>query len=290
MKLKTRDGRYWIHGTKAGQFLRLPLGTANQAAAASMADHIERALTDSNSERWPELKKILPPRTFTVLANLGGYTEREPVAEAKPLTWDDLQAGFRAEMQRRITLGKLAESTVARYEHTVSEFDTFTRESGISELAQMNRAYIEQFKMWRMAKITQQKCARGGKSLSLDVAILHRIFAYAVENEMVVKNPVRFEGRPGDSPENGAQPFRGEQVVKLRQSAGDDLLAFLLLRWTGLRGSDAVRITWDEIDWQAGEINRLTQKRKKRVVLPVAQELLFALEAERERQIGRAHV
>ena len=39
-----------------------------------------------------------------------------------------------------------------------------------------------------------------------------------------------------------------------------------------------------EIDWEAREINRLTQKRKKRVVLPISQELLFALEAERGRR------
>ena len=106
----------------------------------------------------------------------------------------------------------------------------------------------------------------------------------AVECELIAKNPVMFEGRPGDSAENGAQPFRGEQLVKLRQ-AGEDLLTYLLLRWTGLRGSDAVRLTWDEIIFGAQEINRLTQKRKKRVVLPIPQELFFALEAERDRRM-----
>ena len=78
---------------------------------------------------------------------------------------------------------------------------------------------------------------------------------------------------------------RHTKTVGLRQAAGEDLLAFLLLRWTGLRGSDAVRLTWDEIDWQAKEINRLTQKRKKRVVLPIPQELFFALEANRDRRL-----
>jgi integrase len=101
---------------------------------------------------------------------------------------------------------------------------------------------------------------------------------------VVAKNPVMFEGRPGDSSEHGAQPFRGEQLTKLRQAVNEDLLAFLLLGWTGLRGSDAVRLTWDEIDFGAREINRLTQKRKKRVVLPIPQELFFALEAERDRR------
>jgi integrase len=102
---------------------------------------------------------------------------------------------------------------------------------------------------------------------------------------LIAKNPVTFEGRPGDSAEHGAQPFRGEQLGKLREAAKEDLLAYLLLRWTGLRGSDAVRLTWDEVDFDAREINRLTQKRKKRVVLPIPQELFFALEAERDRRM-----
>lgn len=58
------------------------------------------------------------------------------------------------------------------------------------------------------------------------------------------------------------------------------MLAHLLLRWTGFRGSDAVRVTWDEVDWNKKELNRLTQKRKKRVVIPILPELFFALEAE----------
>jgi hypothetical protein len=42
------------------------------------------------------------------------------------------------------------------------------------------------------------------------------------------------EGRPGDDPECGAQPFKTDELSKLREAAGPDLLAFLVLRWTGL--------------------------------------------------------
>jgi integrase len=95
---------------------------------------------------------------------------------------------------------------------------------------------------------------------------------------------VRLEGRPGDSAEHGAQPFKALELTKLRGSAGQDLLAFLLLRWTGLRGSDVVGLRWGEIDWETREINRLTLKRRKRVILPIHQELFFALEAERDQR------
>jgi integrase len=82
----------------------------------------------------------------------------------------------------------------------------------------------------------------------------------------------------------GHQPFTADQLAKLRQAAGDDMLAFLLLRHTGFRGSDAVGLRLGEIDWDTHEINRLTLKRRKRVMLPIHSELFFALEAERDRR------
>src|SRR5260370_37583064 len=91
------------------------------------------------------------------------------------------------------------------------------------------------------------------------------------------------EGRPGDQPESGAQPFTADQLSKLRKLAGSDLLAFLLLRWTGLRGSDGSGLRWGEIDGGGKELNRVTQNRRKRVILPIHPELLFLLETEQLR-------
>jgi integrase len=52
----------------------------------------------------------------------------------------------------------------------------------------------------------------------------------------------------------------------------------------GLRGSDAVGLRSEEIDWETDEINRLTMKRRKRIVAPIHKDLLFALEIERDRR------
>ena len=130
-----------------------------------------------------------------------------------------------------------------RYQQTLCGFRSFLDECTVSELSGMTRPFVEKFKVWRLAKIREKNFSRGGRGLALDVAILHRVFGVAVECEMIAKNPVRLEGRPGGSAERGTQPFTGEQLTKLRQSANEDLLAYLLLRWTGLRGSDAVRLT-----------------------------------------------
>jgi integrase len=274
--------RYWIHGTVARRFYRLPLGTANFGAASKTVNRIEGALAEgANSTLWPELKRILPARTFETLAAIANYREAVP---AKVASWKDLEDVFTTEMKQRILLGELADSTWSRYQQTLRAFKAFLDECGVSDLPSMNRPFIEKFKVWRLAKILEKKFSRGGRGLVLDVAILHRVFNSAIDCELVEKNPVRMEGRPGDAAEHGAQPFSGEQLINLRAAAKEDLLAYLLLRWTGLRGSDAVRLTWSGIDWDPREMKRLTQKRKKLVVVPVSQELFFALEAEYARR------
>jgi hypothetical protein len=165
------------------------------------------------------------------------------LGRANETAWKDLEAAFETEMRQRMLLSKLADSTWERYQQTLRAFKAFLDESHVSELPEITRPFIEKFKVWRLAKIREKKFSRGGRGLALDVAILHRVFGVAAECEMIVKNPVRLEGRPGDSGERGAQPFTGAQLTKLRQAANEDLLAYLLLRWTGLRGSDAVRLT-----------------------------------------------
>lgn len=264
--------------------IRLSLGTKNGDAAQLLYGRIERALAEGPASLlWPELRGVLPADTFEKLAAIAGRDLEENRSAPNP-TWSDLDEKFTAWMSHRIALGKLRESTRDRYRQTGASFKEFLTSRGIVELTQITRAVVEDFKAWRLVRLLAKKHSRGGRGVVLDVAILHRIFGFAIECEIIEKNPVRLEGRPGDQPERGAQPFKATELAKLRSAAGPDILAFLLLRWTGLRGSDAAGLRWEEIDWETHEINRLTMKRRKRVVMPIHQELLFSLEIERERR------
>jgi integrase len=281
-RLEGRFGDRARRGSGERERLRLSLGTMNGDAAQLVHGKIERALAlGPDAPIWNELRNILPPETFGKLATIAGHVSTQA---APRVTWADLTTKFSAWTSQRVALGKMRNSTRARYIQTAASFTTFPTVCGKCELVDITRVIVEDFKAWRMKRVLEKKFSRGGRGVVLDVAILHRIFAYAIDCELVARNPVRLEGRPGGESEHGAQPFKTEELGKLRDVAGPDLLTFLLLRWTGMRGSDVVGLQWGEIDWEAREINRLTLKRRKRVLLPIHQELFFALEVERDRR------
>ncbi len=123
----------------------------------------------------------------------------------------------------------------------------------------------------------------------------------------MVQKPIdlKNESKPGANPQNGARDFNAEELGKLREAAelvndggkirerrtewekklqdatGGDLFIFLVLRWTGLRGGDAIGLRWKDVRFDRGtngEIELLTQKRSKIAIIPLSTELRNALE------------
>jgi integrase len=276
-----KRGKTWHADLLVGRVhvIRGSLGTRNQDAAPRLVHKLETALAEgSPSLVWHELRTLLPKETFGRFAAFAGVREQ-------PLPmWSDLRKVFTVFAEQRVKIGKLAESTVERYEHTFREFELFLSERKTGLLRDITVPLVEEFKVWRIERIKKRKQSRGATGAILDVAILHRIFAFAVKRELLQKNPVQLEGRPGDNPEGGAEPFTASELARLRKHADGDLLCFLVLRWTGFRGSDAVALSFRELHFGSKEAERLTRKRKKKVVLPLHPELLFALEAERDRR------
>lgn len=277
VKRKDRRG-YSIEGRIAGRRLRASLKTKNRQAALLAVSRIERAIAEGKeSDLWPQLNASLPRATFEKFAAVVGYAKDAS-------TWTDLLNSFTTHSRQLVTRDRMRASTLKRYEHTLRAFGSFLADEHITTLKEITKTVVERFKAWRFDQIIEKKHSRGGASLNLDVAVLHRVFAHGVEREIVDRNPVKMEGKPGANPVRGAEPFTAEELSKLREQAGEDYLIFLLLRHTGLRGGDAVALTWGEVDLNGKKINRLTQKRRKRVIIPLHQELQFALEVAAEKR------
>jgi integrase/recombinase XerD len=278
LSAKKRGATWRVEGVVNKRYLRLSLGTRAENAATKAVREIELALIDGNeSRRWVELLRVLPENTFRFFAGIVGW-EDKPVEVAA--TWADLVREFSSQFQRKILQGDRSDATWRRYELSCETFAEFLAERGISKLSDISRRVVEEFKAHRLEAILKRKNSRGGSGLHLDIAILHAVFAFAIDVELLVgkNNPVKFEKYPGKKPKGGAQPFTHEELTGLRHAAGQDFLAFLLLRHTGLRGFDATDIRWSEIDLRDRMLCRVTHKRQKRVWIPLHPELLFALE------------
>lgn len=278
LNIANRGKVFQLEGYYSGHRVRISLKTKSRQVALLLSHRIEQALAQGGkSDLWVELSNQLPERSFSRLASLGGYS---PAAGSDTLTWKELVSAFETDSHQRIARGKFKESTLRRYLVTLRAFGEFLTEQQVVNLDEINRPLVEKFKAWRFEKMTSKKNSRGGGSLDLDLATLHRIFSFAVEREIVNKNPVKLEGNPGARPMRGAVPFTGEELAKLREHARADWLTFLLLRHTGMRGGDAVGLTWGEVDLKGRLIRRKTQKRGKMVVIPLHPELASALERE----------
>src|SRR5947207_9782469 len=108
--------------------------------------------------------------------------------------------------------------------------------------------------------------------LSVSWASTTSTFAFAVAQKMLFEKPISMarESKPGENPKNGARPFTGEELAAIRQATVyknsrkqtiDDTPTLLLLRWAGLRVSDAVRLQWKNVHFGRGangEIEILT--------------------------------
>jgi integrase len=284
LSARNRGKTYRVEGVCNKRYVRLALGTRDRSAAIRCVSQIELALVEGkNSPRWSELEKYLPAATFQFFANVTGW---QRVVEAPAPTWAELYRDFSTRFERQVLQGERSSATWTRYRSTCESFAAFLLDRQISKLGDITRRVIEDFKVWKLAQIRSKKFARQGQGLRLDIAILHGVFAFAMDMEdlNVIKNPVLMEGTPGRKPGGGAEPFTADDLSLLRRHAGLDLLAFLLLRYTGLRGFDAVDLRWSEIDLKDRMLSRVTHKRGKPVWIPISAELLFALETEHARR------
>jgi integrase len=292
---------YSVIGSIDRHPVHLSLGTEEKNVAIRRITKLEKAIAEgSESPLWRELNDSLPPKTFKFFADRVGYVNSQTATSIKP-TWQGLCDSFEFEMERLIANkargvgseeGVMATSTRDRYRQAIRQFTNFLPDANTT-LDAIKPATIELFKVDRQKKIIQLKQSRGGTSVALDVAILHRMFAFAIKKGLMTQKPIDLqnESKPGKNPKNGARPFKADELTKLREAAGSDLFMLLLLRWTGLRGSDAVNLKWDNVHFDRGvngEIEVLTQKRTKIAIIPLSTELRNALEnARRERKAGK---
>lgn len=263
--------------------VRGTLDTQHGDAARNYCHRLEIALSQGpSSPIWAELSPVIPPRTFLRFARYAGVKQK-PLA-----TLSELFEKYEADMEQRVKIGDLAPNSVNNYRRVLREFERFvaTREIPIQLVREIEKPVAKQFKYWRIENIQKKKGMNGGAGYSVDAALMHRVFEFAIEHSMISENPFEFEPKVRD-PRGGAQPFTGEELLRFREHATEeDLLCFLVFRRTGLRASDVATLAWGEVDLEAKEIRKPTQKsgRRKTAVLRIHDELLSVMRVEHKKR------
>jgi len=83
--------------------------------------------------------------------------------------------------------------------------------------------------------------------------------------------------------------FTGKELDAMESHSEDDRLLFLLLRWTGLRVSDAIGLTWGDVFLDQRQIEYAQHKNPRKRKLPIHDELLSVLRTEHQCRNPRQH-
>jgi integrase len=168
------------------------------------------------------------------------------------------------------------------------------RAFGARRLADVNRADIE-----RLAA-TLDAAGRSRRTCSLTLFTVRSIFAQALDDGLIVRNPaanVEASGRPAKP--RAAMP--ADDLDRLREHlVGDRLYGCWLLTLYGLRRSEVLALRWSDVDLRTGEISiskgivpdaagrrspeTPTKTERGTRTLPLPPDVLAALRALREQQ------
>lgn len=262
---RKRGTTYHVDYVSGSARVRGSLGTSDWKAAQRLCNRLGFALADGpTSKVWDEIQPILPADTFRRFSAHAGVARRG-------YTWDDLQSIFWTESEK-----SWAAATAKSHARVLKVFGEFLEDKEIFRLTNITSSVIEAFREKRDEDSSDQKQFRNGAGVEKDIRTLSQVFKFAVENEMIEKNPVKKQSP--QAVRRITQPFTAEDLVMLQALATpSEKLVILLLLWTGLRGSDAVDLRWGEIYFDAGEIRRKSIKTGAELVIPLQSELSSAL-------------
>ena len=194
-----------LHVLHAQMQLRCYRRQAN--TAQRLVEKIDSAYVSGRIPLWPELKGSASLLHIQFLADRLRYQDREAQAPSRATarpTWTVLCQIFEQEMA----------SQVARYLH--GESKEGNRPSHGKNSAKLSHASLRSLSAGfgsvlgrhqarcdrKISRRKAEKLSGYGGSIAIDMAVLHRIFKFAVDREIMGKNPIvsKDETKPGENP------------------------------------------------------------------------------------------
>jgi site-specific recombinase XerD len=128
---------------------------------------------------------------------------------------------FEADMARRVERYRqgelkdiLAPRTEKHYKEIMDCFEEFLQNEN-TLLTDIRPDVVEKYRAER-----RKKLASNGGSVPGHIAVLHIVFRFAVDREIMPKNPINLknETKPGENPKSPARPLAADELQSLRAS------------------------------------------------------------------------
>ena len=159
-----------------------------------------------------------------------------------------------------------SKATLIEYRRIIDLFHKFLGARADRPLTTLQTKQIEDFKAHLAKRV-------GPSTINKSIKVLKASF-----NNAVAKRQLEFS--PADHiesievEETNRRPFASKELKSLLQTANGEWQTMILVAfYTGLRLRDCANLTWQNIELHAGTINVLTEKTKRRQVLPIAEPL-----------------
>jgi integrase len=155
-----------------------------------------------------------------------------------------------------------ARDTFLRYRSTVDLFLAALGKRADVQLSAIGARDFERFRDSRLKEV-------GASTVSDDLKILRSAFNRARRQGTIHANPCEAVDIP-KSEAQAREPFTASEVAALVEAAPKEWKTVILLGfYAGLRLGDAVRLTWDAVDFDRGLLTFRAQKTKRMESLPI---------------------
>ncbi|WP_300827360.1 site-specific integrase [Helicobacter sp. UBA3407] len=124
-------------------------------------------------------------------------------------------------------------------------------------LKEFNLIFLSDFKRKHNVLFLEFLIKRGysQKTIKLYFIILKSFFKYAMDNDLIEKNPIFLPKMKQQTPKETINPFSLEEALNLIKNAQDDLKTYLILGFfCGARTGEILALTFKDINLQTREI------------------------------------
>jgi len=218
----------------------------------------DRREAQKTADRYEEVsrKKRTARQTRTVIADLH-----------RAITGECIQTlSFREYAESWLTAKRpeTAPSTATFYENAITKFTDTIGPKADSEIVDIAKADVLAFRNAEVKSFAP-------RTVNHDLKVIRMIFRAARSEGVVSEDPAEFVKTVKLAHETGRRAFTLPEVRSVLSVADDEWKSMILFGlYSGQRLGDIAKLTWANLDLQAGELRLVTSKTGKTIIQPLA--------------------